>query len=62
MGDVVKAPVKTGMVQEVKALGRVRASNPLLRQAQHRFGLKLCVATTRDGVVNRKQSGAQAQY
>ena len=28
-GDVAKAPVKTGMVKEVKVLRRVRESNPL---------------------------------
>jgi hypothetical protein len=41
--DLAKAPVKTGMVQEVKVFYKVRASWPLLRQAQYRFGLKLRV-------------------
>jgi hypothetical protein len=34
--DVAKGPVKTGMVQEVKVLRRVRASNPLWPQAMRR--------------------------
>jgi hypothetical protein len=40
-GDVEKAPVKSGMVQEVKVFYRGRASNPLLRQAQYRCFDKL---------------------
>jgi len=39
----VKAAVKTGMVYEVQVRHEIRGSNALLRQSQHRFGLKLCV-------------------
>ena len=35
IGDVVKAPVKSGIVEEVKVLYGVRSSDPLRPQAMH---------------------------
>jgi hypothetical protein len=50
VGGVVKAPVKTGMVEEVEVLYRVRASNPLWPQAMRR---RPAMAWSRQGGISR---------